>query len=319
MYQDRIQQLDKLPRDRRRRLDLFYREAAERHNGAWRGKGYSGEDYREPGHPYQFDLNILGEGSLFEYLATARTEAGRRALAAHLLHPVSADEARARQAAVRELSALPDLREAVATLGETTYSDCNADAANAWLTMAPANFPSWLAPLALLTSSALALLLIVALLALVPWKVAVPYLAGLLIWHGLLAYVHQSQVRPLLKAGFELEPEIAILHDGLSLLARQSFTAPKLQQLQRRAAALPADLRRLRRLTHWAREREKEYFYAPSMYLFIGTQLAIRLEGWRTTHGAHLQEAIAIWSEFEALEALGTYAFEHPGDVYPEF
>ena len=82
MYQDRIQQLDKLPRDRRRRLDLFYREAAERHNGAWRGKGYSGEDYREPGHPYQFDLNILGEGSLFEYLATARTEAGRRALAA---------------------------------------------------------------------------------------------------------------------------------------------------------------------------------------------------------------------------------------------
>ena len=226
--------------DAYRRLDLFYREAAERHNGAWRGKGYSGEDYREPGHPYQFDLNILGEGSLFEYLATARTEAGRRALAAHLLHPVSADEARARQAAVRELSALPDLREAVATLGETTYSDCNADAANAWLTMAPANFPSWLAPLALLTSSALALLLIVSLLALVPWKVAVPYLAGLLIWHGLLAYVHQSQVRPLLKAGFELEPEIAILHDGLSLLARQSFTAPKLQQLQRRAAAKTA-------------------------------------------------------------------------------
>src|ERR1035441_253447 len=27
---------------------------------------------------------------------------------------------------------------------------------------------------------------------------------------------------------------------------------------------------------------------------------------------------LAIWAEFEALNALGTYAFEHPENIYPE-
>jgi DNA mismatch repair ATPase MutS len=116
-----------------------------------------------------------------------------------------------------------------------------------------------------------------------------------------------------------LAPEIAILSEGLTLLAAQSFEAPKLRALQEKAAALPARIRGLARLTHWARERDRDWLGGIASYLFMGTQLAMALERWRIRHAPALREALDIWSEFEALEAIGTYAHEHPTDLYPEF
>ncbi len=79
-------------RDEALRLDLlrsFYKRGMERIENTWHGTGHTGEDYREDEHLYDHDLNILGSGSLFELLCTARTEAGRRRLAEFLLKPVS--------------------------------------------------------------------------------------------------------------------------------------------------------------------------------------------------------------------------------------
>ena len=41
------------------------------------GKANPGEAHNPPGHPYANDLDIFGEGSIFELLCTARTQAGQ--------------------------------------------------------------------------------------------------------------------------------------------------------------------------------------------------------------------------------------------------
>ena len=54
-------------------------------------------------HLYQTDLDILGEGSLFELLSTTRSEVGAERLSSFLLDPTTVHNARERQDAVKEL------------------------------------------------------------------------------------------------------------------------------------------------------------------------------------------------------------------------
>ena len=67
------------------RLERFYERGIARLEGRWAGTGASGEEFRRAEHPYEQDLHLFGEGSLFELLCTCRTEIGRRCLANYLL------------------------------------------------------------------------------------------------------------------------------------------------------------------------------------------------------------------------------------------
>jgi len=74
--------------DRRadRTVDFFSRGIA-RIDDLWAGTGNRGEPHRDPQHPYADDLDVFGEGSLFELIATTRTAAGEALLASWLLAP----------------------------------------------------------------------------------------------------------------------------------------------------------------------------------------------------------------------------------------
>ncbi|MEY4940860.1 MAG: hypothetical protein RIQ93_2595 [Verrucomicrobiota bacterium] len=309
-------------RDEATRIDNlrgFYLRGIDRMEHTWHGTGQSGEDYREDGHLYDHDLHILGSGSLFELLCTARTEIGRRRLAEFLLRPASADEARARQAAVQELRGNTPLREAMVALGTHEFSNVETQSLQKRIAMPGETFPAALRPLLQLSSGILTLLLLTGLTALISWPVLFTYIAPLLGLHALIGLALHERVRPILHSGRDLSPEISILGQGLSLLAAQKFTSVKLAALVERASAAPASLRVLERITYWMREREKDLLYGVSLYLMLGTHLAVLMEQWRARHAAVLPEWIDAWAEFEALHAIATYAHEHPADVFPEF
>ena len=59
-------------------------------------------------------------------------------------------------------------------------------------------------------------------------------------------------------------------------------------------------------------ERNKPWFYGPSLLLLFGTQICMAIEAWRKEHGAALRIWLDVWAEFEALNALATYAYENP-------
>jgi DNA mismatch repair ATPase MutS len=56
-----------------------------------------------------------------------------------------------------------------------------------------------------------------------------------------------------------------------------------------------------------------------SRLLLGGTQLCIFIEQWRIDYGKALRIWLDAWAEFEALNALAAYSYEHPENVYPEF
>ena len=84
----------------------------------WSGSGETGAEFRQPGHLYCDDLNILGDGSLFQLLCVARSRMGQECLADWLLRQSVLPTVAERQAAVAELASKLDFRESLATAGE---------------------------------------------------------------------------------------------------------------------------------------------------------------------------------------------------------
>jgi DNA mismatch repair ATPase MutS len=77
-------------------------------------------------------------------------------------------------------------------------------------------------------------------------------------------------------------------------------------------------IRKLERLLDALAQRDKEWFYAPSRYFLIGTQLCMAIEQWRREHAESLRIWLQAWGEFEALNALAAYGFENPDNTFPE-
>ena len=106
--------------------------------------------------------------------------------------------------------------------------------------------------------------------------------------------------------------------EGLALLDTLTVTAPKLVALQQAAARQPAgaviELKRLQSLLAIVEQRGHSYFLPLSLLTAAGTQVAISLARWKRLHAPAMQQWLKAWSEFEALNALATFAFEHPAD-----
>jgi hypothetical protein len=70
-----------------------------------------GKDFLDPAHFNSYDLDLFGEGSIFQFLNRTSTQSGRQRLADWLKDPLlQKDEIEQRQEAIKELSAIPDWR-----------------------------------------------------------------------------------------------------------------------------------------------------------------------------------------------------------------
>jgi hypothetical protein len=70
---------------------------------------------------------------LASLLCTTRSETGAARLAEFVLDPADLEEVTARQGAVRELQALPALREAVALVGRYQFMGCDHEVLREWM------------------------------------------------------------------------------------------------------------------------------------------------------------------------------------------
>jgi hypothetical protein len=298
----------------------FYEGGVSRLNDTWQGQGESGNELARDKHLYQWDLNVLGTGSLFELLCTTRSEVGTERLASYLLDPVTFDETKERQEAVRELRDLAGLREEMMRLRGDRLKDGSGRILRAWGEMVVLNIPR-IIPAFLAISSCTSLIWGLAVLGkAVAWAPLMPLFASLLIIQLSIAGVLLVRTRPQIRKLRLLTNSFTVLHQGLELMERQHFHSSKLRSLVDRVRERNASLQ-VRRLEHLIRafeQREKELFYFLSGLLAVGTQLVLAVDRWRGKHQEDFKGWLDAWAEFEALHALGVYASEHPKYIFPE-
>jgi len=319
--------------ERRKRAARFYQRGIERLDGAWAGGGEGGARYLDPAHPYARDLDLFGNGSLFELLCAARTHIGEDTLARWLLSPAAPDAVRARQAAVEELRPRLDLREELAILAEEARTGVDPVSLAAWgeappLLAAGGRRGVWALTAAGLAGAAAFLLSSAASLGLVQLPDAA--IAGLrdfffvaLVLNAFFLYRFHKRVGAVVQAVDEAAHELKLLSETLVRLERETFQAPLLAKLR---ASLDAEadppskrLARLARLTDSLDSRDHVLVRMAEPFIFWTTHLAFAVENWRRGSGQAVRRWLTALGEMEALCSLASHAFEHPADPFPEF
>ena len=305
--------------DRRRaeRRATFYRRGLARLDGQWAGAGRRGERFRDAHHPYADDLDLFGEGSLYELLCEARTSMGEEVLASWLLAPADPAAVRARQSAVQAMTPRLDLREDLAVLGEEVAATVRADgfAALAAPVVRP---PSPVLRAGAAAVSAVALSAVLAWAA--GWAPLIVPVGGLAI-QGLVGWRLRARVRDADRAVAGHGPDLELLAAVLERFEGERLGSPLLDRLLAdlvSAGRRPS--RAVRRLRLWVDllDSRRNQFFTPFAQLTMwGAHCALGIGAWRARHGASVGAWLAAVGQLEALGSLAGYAYEHPADVYP--
>jgi hypothetical protein len=296
------------------RAAAFYDRGIARIENRWAGAGEPGDRFLDKLHPYTEDLDLFGRGSLFELICAARTRAGEETLACWLASPAAPDTVRARQAAVEELRERIDLREDLAVLGADIGSGVNPEALAAWGN-APLLLDSrWVRIVAAVLSSSVAFTLVLWLLL----DVGRDAFLLLALSQGTFAFLLRGKLLRVLEAVERPCQDLGLLSQVLGRLEREPFYSPRLTQLR---AALNTDglspSRRIARLYRLVVMRRQ--LFAPLAALLLwNVQMAYAIEAWRKVSGPAVARWLAVVGEMEALCSFAGYAFEHPGDPFPE-
>jgi hypothetical protein len=305
---------------RMERIVNFYDCGIARLSHHWHGRGDPGDEFLAAHHLYARDLDLFGEGSLFEYLSTARTGVGRETLAGWLLTPADPGEVASRQLAVAELHGKLELQEKWAAAGGSHLRNVKSHTLQEWANSPGIVAPRYLKRLAVVLPAALLVGCIFALFGFfgAHWllAMAVPLALEAAVSLRLLKKTRQITADVGLPS-FELET-IAPL---LELLQAQRFECPLLTGLHRRLSdprgGAASQIRRLRFWTRLLELRHSEYFAAALSLLLWGTNFASVVEHWRLQH----REALSNWLEslgyFEALLCLARYSYENPEYTFP--
>ena len=300
------------------RIVAYYERALARVDNRWIGTGETGERFQDASHPYSRDLDVFGQGSLFQLLSAARTRAGQEMLANWLLAAASPEEVRARQAAVAELRCRLDVREDLAVLVEEARSLVSAEALADWGEGEPL-----LASRVLRWSSAvLAFLWLASLAAWFGWGL---WYAALLVSLSNKCFdlYHRKRVRRAVRAAEGAVQDLASLAGVLARLESERFEATRLLELQEalKSRGWPPSrwIGRLSRLMEWLESRRNLIVRSINPLVLWTLQWTCAVEAWRRQTGPALRRWLATVGEFEALCSLAGYAYEHPADVFPEF
>jgi hypothetical protein len=304
--------------ERAQRAVAFYQKGLARLEGRWAGKGDGGVRYLEETHPYARDLDLFGEGSVFELLCTTQTPWGARTVSDWLLSPASREVVLARQEAVQELREKLDLREELAIVDEEITPEVD-----------PQSLVQWATSPSKLTSRVIRgiafVLAVVALAVVVGWIASYVHRSVVLIALAIeatFAMWLRPRVEEVIESADKPDRELGMLSQILHRLERESFSSKHLIELQNLLSvggfSASRQIHRLRRLIELMDLRLNKIFAPLAALLLWGTQFAFALEAWRSHSGRSVERWLRALGEMEALLALATFSYEHPGDPFPD-
>lgn len=271
-----------------------------------------GTEFINTRHAYSYDLDIFGEGSLFQFINRASTFSGKQALADCLTTPLpSAEEIQQQQQAIAELSTKVDFRQRLQAMGmDSKETKESKQQLLEWLKQ-PSLFASqtfWrvllvILPLATIGLGVAAFFLpafkpFAILPVLVQWGITGFYFKHINVFHD---YVIRK--RSVLDQYSDL----------LKVINAETFESTKLQQLSATTHQAEAKIAHLADLVR-ALDARLNFMtnLVVNSLLMYDLQCVYRLEQWKEKNAHALESWLTAVSEMEMLNSFGTYAYNHP-------
>ncbi len=278
-----------------------------------------GSEHIDPLHPFSYDLDIFGKGSVYQLLCRAVTLQGAASLAQWLKEPYAPD-ARActsRQDVMQELSAQPDFLLRYRVAGRSAPEAAgDFDKIISWLDQPDifngkkaAHWLSWICPAITIAAIALSV-----------WQGGWHPALGLSIalnWAVLLLFRKQT------RTGFYFSGKLAGFvskYEGVfRATAQMSFQHPSLQATVDAAQQAVKGIPALKKLVQRIENRQNPFVGPLMNALFMyDIQNVLALERWRKREGRSLEAALAGSGDFDARISLAVYTFNHPAHIFPD-
>jgi len=275
-----------------------------------------GSEFIDPHHPYTHDLDIFGEGSLYQSINRCNTRDGKKSLS-HLLstHLPSAEEIRLHQQAIKELASKADFRQNLQASGmEIDEQPRDRPELLSWIKVPDFIYGNpviriilWLLPL-------------LTILSLIGWiMLDVP--KGLFFLFVLAQWITLGIYSKRINAFHEyISRKKNILEKYghiLNVFQPETFASTRGSKL--RAEAQNADVK-VKKLASLVTALNARLNFMTSMFvnsiLLYDMQCVYRLEKWKRENASSLQLWMDAICEAEVLSSLGTFAFNNPGFVY---
>jgi DNA mismatch repair ATPase MutS len=275
-----------------------------------------GSSFINSQHPYSHDLDIFGEGSIYQYINRCNTLNGRRKFATHLEVPFRDKESIVKQQlAVKDLSSRIDFRQHVQAAGmETGEQKDDYEQLLSWIRQ-PSIFKN---------RKSIQLIL---------------YVLPVITLLALGAVFFFSEARPVLMLcvmaqwillGIKLK-KINVFHDYISrkknilekysrllfYIENEKFESEKLKELSAQAHEAHTKVKKLASLVSALDARTNSIAaLIVNSFLLYDLQCVYRLEKWREDNASKLAVWLDTLTEMEIVVSFGTFAFNHPSFQY---
>jgi hypothetical protein len=296
----------------------YYKRGLARIEDRWSGTGETGERFDDPHHVYASDLDLFGEGGLFQLLSTARTRMGEERLVRWLLAPSPVEEIRERHECIAELRDQVDLREDISVLGQDIGVGVHPEELQNWSRSPNLMKPHWIRTI----SPILAAIAVAAIAVWGVWGMFAPLITILVIEAILTRWLRRA-IDESLHGTEHAFRNLDLLSGVLARIETQQFRSPKLLDLQNQLSSsnLSASqaIARLRTLVDFIESRHNTMVRIIDVPLMYSVQVAFAAESWRRKYGSCVASWIEAAARMEALLSLAAYSYEHPADPLPEF
>jgi hypothetical protein len=278
-----------------------------------------GSQYSDPEHAYTNDLDILGVGSLFQYLNRTVTLDGEEKLATALKYP-SKDktEIEKQQEAIKELAQIPIWRLHFRANGKMVEETPQLnEEIKSWsslqLPLKNRNLLRWFA---LVLPAATIMAAVIAVVGLSSFYLVVMVFIQILV---MLAFAKT------IKRYYDFFGRKAELlgkyNQLLNFVEEREFTSEYLVELQKKIKDPSAG-----ELFKKLQKKVKEFEYRQNLlvgailnaFLLWDVRCMIHLQNWHSRHHKRVAVWLDVLAEIDALVSMGNYAANHTSFVFPE-
>lgn len=277
----------------------------------------SGQSFMDSTHPFSYDLDIFGKGSVYQLLNRTVTLGGGDHLAGHLKQPVTNPEAiKTRQEIVEELATMPSFLQDFRVAGMSVEEEPeDYERVQQWL-KAPDDFISskialaafYIMPLVTIGLSVYSIItgvfhnLLVLAIA-INWVVLIIFQKAIK-----KANIHIGKTARLVEKYQQLQQQVAV----------REFNHPWLKELCAQSAGALTQIIRFRKLANTFDSRNNS-MVGPLMnsFFLFDIYCLLRLEWWRRSHKTLLLQTIEAMIVMDVYVSCATYAFNHPENTYP--
>jgi hypothetical protein len=278
----------------------------------------NGLAYVDTSHPYSYDLDLFGKGSIYQMLCRVVTIGGAELLVSSLLKlTLVKNEINERQEIIRELSEAPEFLQEFRVAGSAGSEGAKDRSMLAqWLEAGDLFINSLVARIAIVVMPALSLACIV-------WSFVIgdffSYTMLVIITNWILLGIFQNKIKTSAQQISSSAQLIDKYESLLAQVAQMSFKGKWLNETGSNARASADSIRQFKKLVHLFDSRNNG-MTAPlmnSLFLFDFYCL-LRLESWRKKNKLLLLKAIDEMIVMDVYVSCSVYAFNNPGHSYPQ-